>query len=147
MIKAVFDTTVLVSAFLNSLFLEGGLSLELFRFVQSDRFHLYIAEPILDEVRHTLLEVERIRRKYSYTTEEVEEFIQSLRLVSHFVESIPEIYIIERDPEDNKILACAIAIKANYLVTRDLDLLDIGSYQSIEIVKPEYFIHLIRESS
>jgi uncharacterized protein len=147
MIKAVLDTTVLVSAFLNSLFPEGGLSLELFRFAQSNRFHLYIAEPILDEVQHTLLEVERIRRKYYYTTEEVEEFIQSLRLVSYFVESIPEIYVIERDPEDNKILACAIAIQTDYVITRDLDLLDIGSYQSIEIIKPEYFIHLVRESS
>ena len=147
MIKAVFDTTVFISAFLNSLFPEGGLSLELFRFAQSERFHLYIAEPILDEVRHTLLEVERIRRKYSYKAEDVEEFLNSLRLVSHFVESIPEIYVIERDPEDNKILACAIAIKANYLITRDLDLLDIRTYQGIEIIKPEYFIHLIRESS
>jgi putative PIN family toxin of toxin-antitoxin system len=91
--------------------------------------------------------VERIRRKYSYTTDEVEEFIQRLRLVSHFVESIPEIYIIERDPEDNKILACAIAIQADYVITRDLDLLDIGLYQGIIIIKPEYFIHLIRESS
>ncbi|MEK7396994.1 MAG: putative toxin-antitoxin system toxin component, PIN family [Candidatus Poribacteria bacterium] len=147
MIKAVFDTTVLVSAFLNSLFPEGGLSLELFRFTQSNRFHLYIAKPILDEVSRILLEEERIRRKYSYTAEEVEEFIQSLKLVSYFVESIPEICIIERDPEDNKILACAIAIQANYVVTRDLDLLDIGSYQGIEIIKPEYFIHIIRESS
>jgi hypothetical protein len=64
------------------LFPEGGLSLELFRFAQSERFHLYIAEPILDEVRHTLLEVERIRRKYSYTAEDVGEFLNSLRLVT-----------------------------------------------------------------
>jgi hypothetical protein len=72
----------LVSAFLNSLFPEGGLSLELFRFAQSNRFQLYIAEPILDEVRRILLEEERIRRKYSYTIRDVEEFIQSLKLVS-----------------------------------------------------------------
>jgi len=147
MIRAVFDTTVLVSAFLNSLLSEGGLSLELFRFAQSDRFHLYVNEPILEETGRILLEEERIRRKYLYTTKEVKEFIQSLRFVSHFVESIPEVCVIERDVEDNKILACAIAIQADYLVTRDLDLLDIVSYQGIEIIKPEYFIHLIREAS
>ncbi|HGJ64857.1 TPA: putative toxin-antitoxin system toxin component, PIN family [bacterium] len=147
MIKAVFDTTVLVSAFLGLLLSEGGLSLELFRSAQSDRFCLYISEPILDEVSRILLEEERIRRKYNYTTEEAMEFIQSLRLISYFAESIPEIHIIERDPEDNKILGCAIAIQADYLVTRDLDLLDIGSYQGIKIIKPEYFIHLVRESS
>jgi predicted nucleic acid-binding protein len=55
--------------------------------------------------------------------------------------------VIERDPEDNKILACAIAIQADYVITRDLDLLDIGLYRGIMIIKPEYFIHLIREPS
>jgi putative PIN family toxin of toxin-antitoxin system len=146
MIKVVFDTTVFVSAFLNSLFPEGGLSLELFRFAQSNQFRLYIAEPILEEVRRILLEEERIRKKYSYTSEDVEEFLQSLRLVSSVIESLPDIFIIERDPDDNKIIACALAIQADYLVTRDLDLLDIDLYQGIKIVKPEYFIRLIRES-
>ena len=63
--------------------------------------------------------INRKRRKYYYTADEVEEFIQSLRLVSHFVGSTPEVYIIERDPEDNKILACAIAIQADYIITFD----------------------------
>ncbi|HGE70819.1 TPA: putative toxin-antitoxin system toxin component, PIN family [Candidatus Poribacteria bacterium] len=146
MIKVVFDTSVLVSAFLSSLFPDGGLSSELFHLGQSNQSHLYIAEPILEEVRYILLKEKRIRSKYFYTSEDVEEFLQSLKLVSHFIDSVPNIFIVERDPNDNKILACAVAINADYLVTCDLDLLDIGSYKGIKIVKPEYFIHLVRNS-
>lgn len=46
---------------------------------------------------------------------------------------------IVRDPEDNKILESAVEARANYLVTRDDDLLSLGEFQSIKIVTPAEF--------
>lgn len=46
---------------------------------------------------------------------------------------------IVRDPEDNKILESAVEAKAEYLVTSDNDLLQLGTFQGIQIVNPTEF--------
>jgi putative PIN family toxin of toxin-antitoxin system len=46
---------------------------------------------------------------------------------------------VVRDPEDNKILESAVEAGAEYLVTRDNDLLRLGSYEEIKIVNPSEF--------
>ncbi|MEZ4180434.1 MAG: putative toxin-antitoxin system toxin component, PIN family [Candidatus Doudnabacteria bacterium] len=46
---------------------------------------------------------------------------------------------IVRDPEDNKILESAVEAQADYLVTRDNDLLSLGSYEQIKIATPAEF--------
>ncbi len=86
MIKAVFDTNVLISIFLSSLIPGGGLSLEILHLAKDNCYRLCIAKPILDEVYHILLEETRIRKKYSYQEKDVEEFIQSLRSISFFID-------------------------------------------------------------
>lgn len=46
---------------------------------------------------------------------------------------------IVRDPEDNKILESAVEAGADYLITRDNDLLRIEAYENIQIVNPSEF--------
>ncbi len=46
---------------------------------------------------------------------------------------------IVRDPEDNKILESAVESGAEYLVTRDNDLLSLEKYEDVEIVNPSQF--------
>lgn len=43
------------------------------------------------------------------------------------------------DPEDNKILESAVESEADYLITRDKDLLTLQEYQGIQIVTPDQF--------
>jgi predicted nucleic acid-binding protein len=45
------------------------------------------------------------------------------------------------------ILASAIAAGADYLVTRDKDLLSLGACEGISIIKPEAFLHVLRGQS
>jgi predicted nucleic acid-binding protein len=59
--------------------------------------------------------------------------------------SLPEVHVIARDPQDNTIVACALATHAHYIVTRDKDLLDLQSYQGIRILSPERFLTLLRQ--
>lgn len=53
---------------------------------------------------------------------------------------------IVSDPEDNKILESAVESKAEFLVTRDNDLLSLGKYESIEIVTPAEFWNRYKDS-
>jgi len=105
---------------------------------------LYTSEEILEETRDVLLHRSRIRRKYSYLDSEVERFIELIRENSTLVGVLSDIRVIERDPKDDMIIACAVAAHADYIVSRDLDLLDLKEYQGIRIISPEEFIHYLR---
>ena len=74
----------------------------------------------------------------------MEDFINYLRNINTIVTQMPEIHAIERDPKDDMIIACAVAVSADYIVSRDRDLLDLGNYQQIQIVTAEDFIHILR---
>jgi putative PIN family toxin of toxin-antitoxin system len=49
-----------------------------------------------------------------------------------------QIHIVS-DPEDNKILESAVESGADYLITSDNALLDIGKHQNVKIVNPAQF--------
>ena len=48
--------------------------------------------------------------------------------------------VIEEDPDDNRILECAIEAGSDYIVTSDKDLLRLGEYGQIKIVTAAAFL-------
>lgn len=42
--------------------------------------------------------------------------------------------VVERDPDDDHVIACAIAARADAMVSGDRDLLDLGEYRGIRIL-------------
>ncbi len=81
------------------------------------------------------------------TDERIEEFMGSLDYYSVQQHDVPQVIPLPRDPKDEKYLNLAIATDAQYLVTRDNDLLglmlDVGfrnSYPNLEILGPAEFL-------
>ncbi len=138
--RAVVDTTVLISAFLT----EGGVSGELLRQARGGAFTLCLSGAILEELRTRLLEREKIRSKYHYADARGAEHGRDLATIAELVTEPPEVPAIEREPDDDVIIATAVAAQADYLVTRDKDLLSLGAYQEIRIVTPEAVMGLLR---
>ena len=138
-LHVVLDSVVAVSAFLTE-----GLTADLVSQCQ-ENVMLYTAAEILQEIRHVLLKKPHLQNRYTYSSEKVEIFINYLKDISIIVPQLPEICVIERDPKDDMIISCAVAVSADYIVSRDRDLLDLGNYQQIQIVKPEDFIHILRQ--
>jgi len=62
------------------------------------------------------------------------EHVQDYRRLTYLVEPQPLSAPASRDPDDDHVLACALAAHADLIVTRDLDLLDLKSYQNIPIL-------------
>ena len=127
--KAVFDTNVLIAAFVS----EGLCTKLLVRARQKD-FQLILCPYILDEFEDVL------RRKFSASVREV----QNVReLIIEAVESIiipvKSVTGICRDPQDDHILACAVSAEVEFLVTGDDDLLVLGRFEGVEIVTPKAF--------
>lgn len=142
MSKAVFDSTILISAFL----VKTGLSAELLRKARRGAFSLYLAEEILGETQRVLLEYQRIRKRYHYSDESVIQFSQELKVVAHLVTKLPQVSVIDRDPNDDVVIACALKGRVHYIVTRDKDLLTLGQYRGIKMITPEEFMGILRKS-
>lgn len=45
--------------------------------------------------------------------------------------------MVKDDPDDNKVLDCALESNSKYIITYDLHLLNLKEHQGIRIIKPE----------
>lgn len=133
MSRVVFDSTILISAFLR----PGGLSDELLELASTDQLQLVLSPEIIEESRQKLLGSSRIRRRYAYSDRDVALFCDELAVLGEIVRDLAALTGVVRDPGDDVILACAVKGQTAAVVTRDKDLLSLGSYRSIAIKTPE----------
>ena len=147
MLKAVFDANLLVSAFL-SRENPGGATNQLLLFVRAEAIDLCLSIDIIDEATGILLGRPRLRQRYQYSPEQVAQYRFDILTIARIIDDpAPMPGSVPRDPDDDKIVACAVAAGARYLVTRDLDLLSLGGVQAVTIISPEDFLRLLRAST
>ncbi len=136
MIKAVYDTNVIVSALLTS---EGTESL-LLDIATQGKITLYVSEDILREYEGVLS-----RPKFSFSKRLVKRFIRLLKRKSNVVKTKPLGFDL-KDPDDNKFLECAVAAKADYLVTGNARHFPVTAYESVQIVSPAKFWDVYKQN-
>jgi putative PIN family toxin of toxin-antitoxin system len=132
-LRVVFDTNVYVSA-LN--FPNSPLT-DLVEHAQRGTYQLIISPAIVGEVADVL-------RRFEWTERDIRVRLKTITKSSEIAmpETVPD--VIKEDPDDNHILACALAGKANLIVSRDLDLLRLKSYEGIGIMSPIDFLHTLQ---
>jgi uncharacterized protein len=125
----VFDTNVLIAAIITE-----GICSKLLHRARTGDFSLSSCPFIMKELRRILTKKFRLSNEdIALAMEPVSEAIS--RVVDHNL----KLTNICRDADDDNIIACAAAVKADYLVTGDSDLLEIKSYQDIKIITPRDF--------
>jgi putative PIN family toxin of toxin-antitoxin system len=128
-LKAVFDTHVLIPAFV-----AEGVCTKLLRRGRNRNFSLVICPFILQEFQRIL------NRKFGATRREIQDAVRLVREAAQLeVQPSEEIRSLCRDPDDDQILACAVAAGADYLVTGGDDLLVLNEFREIRIRKPKDF--------
>jgi putative PIN family toxin of toxin-antitoxin system len=140
--RGVLDTGILVSTMLNPT--PGGASFDILHFAREGRFELHLSPGIIEETAHVLLTRKRIRDRYHYSDADVAEFCSDLLAIAVMETELPIVQVV-RDPDDDMILACALAARADYLVSRDKDLLSISEYSGTKIIAPEAFLAVLRD--
>lgn len=138
--RIALDSTVLVSAFLTA---QGAAAAVL---TQARAGHVAVAvsEALLRETARVLLEHAHIRHRYQYPDAQVHAFCQGLAQVSEVMPAFSPVRGVCRAPEDDRVLAGALAAAALYLLTRDKDLLVLQQYEGVTIVTPETFLAILR---
>jgi len=77
---------------------------------------------------------EKLRMKFEMSSSDADLVRSRLETVSELVSTITTLTVIKEDPDDDRVLECAIAGRADYIVSGDRHLLKLGSYKSIPIV-------------
>ena len=143
MLKAILDSSVLVSAFLTP---QGAPGQVLDAF-EAGVFRMYLSREILAETAQALLRDPKLRARYGFDRKAVEAFCDGLEATSEMVADLPTVEAVPRDPKDNPIVATAMAARADYLVTGDRrHLLPLGRYEHVRIVSVREFLALLARS-
>ncbi len=137
MIRITLDTNVLVSATYWS-----GSSFIIMEMVDKHELCCVLSNEILDEYKRVINSdeiVDKVADKGLVASKVIE------KVISDCVIAEPKIRleVIKEDPTDNKILECAVAGSADYLITNDAHLLNIKEFLGIKIVNPKDFLSIL----
>ena len=131
-------TIVIISALLS----VGGPSAQIIDLWEAEVFDVAISTPFLDELKR-VLDYKQVKKHQKLAPEEINTLLMRWSTISIYVEPEVALEVVEDDPDDNRVLECAIAAKANYIISGDKHLLNLGEYQGIEILPPAGFIVLL----
>ena len=136
MIRVVLDTNVIISGWLWS-----GSPRQVLNIARERRIQTVISEAILDELRDVLSRPKFVAR-LNHIGKMVEEILTEYLQFTEIVESAQVKSVIDRDPDDDAVLACAIGGKADYIVTGDDHLLALKNFREISIVNVNQFLSI-----
>lgn len=129
-VKVVLDTNIFVSSF------YGGNPEKIIDLWLGGDITLCLSDKIIEEYVEILLrmrptlgdELERLLALFS----------ESFNLV--FTKKTPSLSIVKADSDDDKFIECAVALKADFIITGDKALEAIGEYRGVKIVSPAKFL-------
>jgi len=132
----VLDTNTYVSA----LNFPESFSTDLMQEAQRRTYQLIISPFIVNEVAEIL-------RRFNWNEHDIRVRLQMIARCSEIVvpQTIPN--VIKEDPPDNHILACALAGNANLIISHDLDLLRLKTYETIGIITPIDFLNTLTKAA
>jgi len=131
-VEAVLDTNVLVSAALSD-----GKPFEILSLAEDGEYISVTSPAIIGELRDVLK-----RDRLPFSDDQVDELAAKVLSISRVIDPETTVEVVEDDPDDDKILECALAGDVDYVVSGDSHLLDLEQHQGIEILSPDEFLRL-----
>ena len=127
--RVVIDTNVLVSSFF------GGNPRRITDLWKQGRIMLCLSPGILEEYVEVL-------ERMGVDRADLEALLALFAAGPHvlFAASTPSLTVVEKDPDDDKFIECAVALKAEAIVTGDKALAAVRSYMGIQICAPRQFL-------
>ena len=129
---AVLDTNIYVSA----TFWSGKPYLVVQKAINQDII-TFISQNIIKELKRVLA------RDFNIQKGDIEEVVNAVLFFTHLIKPKETVSVIKDDPDDDRILECALACKADFIITQDKHLLKLKEFRKIKIVSAKRFIDLV----
>jgi putative PIN family toxin of toxin-antitoxin system len=140
-IRVVLDTNCL----LRYLICPGAAIRELIEiWWLEDRICLVTSPELLEELTAVLA---RPRIQAVVRPHEGAALLDAMRYKAEILSPLGSIPRYSRDAKDDKFVACAVARHAAYLITEDLDLLDLKDVAGVRILQPHVFLAQNRKTT
>ena len=128
--RAVLDTNVIVSGMI-----WGGSPRHLLDLARCGTVTLYTSAALLDELRDVLSR-EKFAARLAARNRTPDGIAQGYVALARSVAAPMIPRTVPADADDYAVLACALASRANLIVTGDSDLLILNPFRAIAILKP-----------
>lgn len=136
--KVVIDTNQFISGIIS----KNGASAKLIDAWRQYKYLLIISDNIIIGEIRRVLEYPHIKKKYHISNKDILSLLDLIKteatVVSNFTPDI-----IKNDPDDNKILGCAIMGNADYIISGDKHLLELKKHKNIKIITVNKFLELL----
>ncbi|MFM2011895.1 MAG: hypothetical protein RLZZ396_679 [Planctomycetota bacterium] len=135
-----------------------GPAAALLELVEISAIELLVSEATLHELQEVLSRQSLQRKFPSLTTALITDFIERIKCCSAYSADVPSVFPLDRDPKDAKYIDLAFGAKADFLVTRDNDILGLRDSKELKeafneldwrfkIVDPFEMLSFLRDSS
>ena len=125
------DTNIWVSGLI-----WGGKPRQIIELASASPHEIHSCTALLDELRHTL-SYPRLQPYLLARRLNTQVLCDQIALLVHMRMPAPLKQSVCRDPDDDVLLACALASQADYIVSGDQDLLVLKSFEAITILSAE----------
>jgi putative PIN family toxin of toxin-antitoxin system len=131
LIRVVIDTNVFISSFF------GGNPRKIIDLWKSGQIILCLSPPIVNEY------IDVLKRMGLQNERELEELLSLFAHGFHilFTSKTPNLNIVEKDPDDDKFIECAVALNSKHIISGDKALTEIENYMGIKIQNPKQFLN------
>jgi uncharacterized protein len=134
-VRVTADTNVLVSG----LIYRRGKPFDPMRMALEEEISLATSQPIIEEA------LEVLGRKFGVPDEALPAYEAVIRQAARTVQAAVQLEVVKADPDDNKIVECAVTAGSEFIVTGDKHLLRMGQHDAIQIVTVADFLARGRE--
>lgn len=134
--RVVLDTNVVASALL-----WGGTPERLIEAAGEGSLECFTSEALIAELAGILGRA-KFAAKLRQKNLSAAEIVARYREIAEIVDATPIEETALRDPDDAAVLACALAARAEAIVSGDTDLHALGSYQGITVLSPADCVRL-----
>lgn len=140
--RAIFDANLYLNLLLSRAPDDSAVGLTL-RFATQSVFELLVPEDVIAELSNVVGRRPHLAARVSQDS--LDALFRQLQL---FATPLPllgrEPPRISRDTNDDYLIALAVLNAADYVVTRDKDLLDLGEVAGVRLIDPVAFLSLLR---